>query len=425
MVKTLKIWKKGNTLKFFTSVFVLIISLLSLFQLFYFKYYLDKTVNTKVVNTLNLIETKLFDYVRFLENYYKVPFLPEFAELPESKGWLLDLVDFLEDLFKREKFISLALFYQKDLFLSWNYEESSLPFAKCEDRIVREESKLKAFKLSKIENREYCIYLTLDISYYYQTFIKYSLMVLFFNTLVLVIIFYLYHYAVKSEEKQREIERKLQAERELALLGRMAGTLAHELRNSLNNLFLILQTGFSDHSMQRDYQGKLHGEIKRILDWTQDILLFHKSINLQPTFFSGETLLYDLKLFAATLQSYKTFIFEVKGEIKELWGDSFWLKKALENLIKNAFDAIEKEGVIKITVNRSKDNFVIEIYDNGPPIDPQIQEKIFDPFFTTKKEGFGLGLYLVKKIMEAHHGRIEIENLPEGGKIFRLIWKPL
>ncbi|MCS7199808.1 MAG: ATP-binding protein [Caldimicrobium sp.] len=425
MLKELNFWKHKKPLKTLTIIFLIIISFINLFQLLYFKYYLDRTINTKVNNTLNLIETKLFDYVKFLENYYKIPFLPEFAELPESKGWLLDLVDFLEDIFKREKFLSLALFYQRELFLSWNYDEDSSPFSKCENRLIREGTLLKALKLSKVESREYCIYLTLDISTYYHSFIQYALMVMFLFTLVLVIVLYLYYYATKSEERQREFERRLQAERELALLGRMAGTLAHELRNSLNNLFLILQTSGQEMINLKVYETQLHQEIKRILDWTQDILLFHKNINLQPFYFEVDTLASDLKLISASLQTKKPFIFEVNSEVDKLWGDPFWIKKALENLIKNALDAIHKEGIIKVTFKKLKDNFVLEVFDNGQPIEPEIKEKIFDPFFTTKKEGFGLGLYLVKKIIEAHNGKIEIENIAEGGKIFRLLWKPL
>ncbi|MFN3407277.1 MAG: ATP-binding protein, partial [Caldimicrobium sp.] len=96
-----------------------------------------------------------------------------------------------------------------------------------------------------------------------------------------------------------------------------------------------------------------------------------------------------------------------------------------ENLIKNSLQAIDEKGIIKINLKEENGSYVAEIYDNGKPIPEEIKRYIFEPFFTTKKEGFGLGLYLVKKIIEAHNGKIEIENLSECGKIFRLKWKPL
>ncbi|GEM_PF-967087 len=424
-MSSFKLWRDRRPLKLLTFLFIVIISFFTIFQVSYFKVYLDNTVETKVYNSLNLIETRLFDYVKFLENYYKIPFLPEFAELPESKGWLLDLIDFLQDIFKRERLEALAIFYQKELFLSWNFKETAFPFKRCEDKIRREGNQLFALKISKIEGREYCIFLNLDVSYYQHTFLKYLLLILFFYVFVIVIILYLFHYASKSEERQREIERKLQAERELALLGRMAGTIAHELRNSLNNLFLLLQTGCESGTKSPSYQETLSKEIKRILEWTQDVLLFHKSIQLQPTYFEVEPLLYELRLLAATLQTNKAFTFELDCQVEKLWGDAFWLKKALENLLKNAHQAIELNGVIRLTLKQRKETFYIELFDNGPPIPLELQNQIFEPFFTTKKEGFGLGLYLVKKIIEAHHGQIEIENLATGGKIFRLSWKAL
>ncbi|MFN4196933.1 MAG: sensor histidine kinase [Caldimicrobium sp.] len=407
-------------LAFFTFIFIAFFTFFTLFQIFYFKYYLETTLKGKVDSTLNQVETKLSDYIKFLENFYKIPFMSEFAELPESKGWLLELVNSLEELFKREKLISLAIFYNNEPFLTWNYRKELHTSKICDSNYIKKGSILIATKTTSLENKNYCIYFSLDVSYYQKTFRNYTLMVLFLYLLTLVMVLYLFYRFNEAEERKREVEKSLQAEKELALLGRMAATLAHELRNSLNNLSLLLQT--QDQSTVS--KEKLLEELKGLLEWTQEILLFHKDIKIEPYFFNPEMLLYELKFMAAN-SGKKVAELKVENQVKTLWGDPFWIKKALENLIKNSLQVIDENGIIKIHLREENGSYVAEIYDNGKPISEELKKNIFEPFFTTKKEGFGLGLYLVKKIIEAHNGKVEIENLPECGKIFRLKWKPL
>jgi signal transduction histidine kinase len=94
------------------------------------------------------------------------------------------------------------------------------------------------------------------------------------------------------------------------------------------------------------------------------------------------------------------------------------------NLIHNAIQAMEGKGKLEIVV-REQDNYVIvQVTDSGCGIPPEIQERIFEPFFTTKPlgEGSGLGLDIVKKIVNKHEGRIEVESVP-GETTFR-VWLP-
>ncbi|MFN3568605.1 MAG: hypothetical protein ACK4UR_06855, partial [Caldimicrobium sp.] len=159
-----------TSLALLTFIFVAFFTFFTLFQIFYFKYYLETSLRGKVDSTLNQVETKLSDYIKFLENFYKIPFMPEFAELPESKGWLLELVNSLEELFKRERLLSLAIFYNNEPFLTWNYRKELLAPKRCETSYVKKGSTLIATKTSYIENKNYCIYLSLDVSYYQKTF---------------------------------------------------------------------------------------------------------------------------------------------------------------------------------------------------------------------------------------------------------------
>ncbi|RHX83090.1 PAS domain-containing protein [Leptospira stimsonii] len=91
------------------------------------------------------------------------------------------------------------------------------------------------------------------------------------------------------------------------------------------------------------------------------------------------------------------------------------------NLIYNSLQAMQFKGKITIRLKKLKDELMVEVKDNGPGIPSEIQERIFEPFFTTKApgEGSGLGLDIVKKIVQKHEGRIELESVP-GMTSFRI-----
>jgi signal transduction histidine kinase len=92
------------------------------------------------------------------------------------------------------------------------------------------------------------------------------------------------------------------------------------------------------------------------------------------------------------------------GELNQVW----------TNLIDNAIDAMDKNGILKITSEHDKEFLVIKIIDNGPGIPEEIQSMIFDPFFSTKKfgEGTGLGLDIVQRILSKHQAQIKVKSRP-------------
>lgn len=94
----------------------------------------------------------------------------------------------------------------------------------------------------------------------------------------------------------------------------------------------------------------------------------------------------------------------------------------IENLIKNALDALEGKGTIEIKAARMQDNLMIDITDNGKGMEPATVEKAFDTGFTTKKRGWGMGLALTRRIVEQYHkGKISIRwSEPGKGSSFRI-----
>jgi signal transduction histidine kinase len=96
-------------------------------------------------------------------------------------------------------------------------------------------------------------------------------------------------------------------------------------------------------------------------------------------------------------------------------GDENALRRAISNLVKNALEAQGARGEIVLRTSRVDDTAVIEVLDAGPGIPLDAHERIFDPGFSTKGRGSGIGLFMVRSIIDRHHGTITLESRPEGG----------
>jgi signal transduction histidine kinase len=95
------------------------------------------------------------------------------------------------------------------------------------------------------------------------------------------------------------------------------------------------------------------------------------------------------------------------------------------NLLRNAIEACQEHGVapdvrVEGTIDRAQAVARVTVQDNGPGVDADAREKVFRPFFTTKKDGTGLGLALVQKIIVTHNGRIHVASGPNGGASFQV-----
>jgi signal transduction histidine kinase len=401
-------------LSFLATLFILIIFVSFFLQVAYFNHFIHQRLEESVESTFKVFQGKVSDYIDLLETIYQIEFIPEFGELAESKGLLAELVDLLNEPTKRVKVTELGVFSQGKPFLTWHYTQTNLDVKACQPTRIKNGALLTVMRPIKTDKYNLCGVLSFDISYHREVILTHALFAGVISLLNLFVVIYLTIRALKSEVSRINAQKKLQAERDLALLGRMASSFAHELRNSLNRVFLELQ-GLGVPTTNTF----LFEEIKKMLQWLEDILLFQKEIKIKAEVFKAEDFLLEAQLFFAGLNK-KGVNFYVESKVEEVCGDRFWLKKALENLLKNAFEASKEGGTIKVSLNKEVENFVLEVFDDGEPL-PSSSDKLFEPFFTTKREGFGLGLYLVKKVAEAHGGVVKI--IPqEGGKTFQLSW---
>jgi signal transduction histidine kinase len=100
--------------------------------------------------------------------------------------------------------------------------------------------------------------------------------------------------------------------------------------------------------------------------------------------------------------SDKIYLFGYEAKIYQIWS----------NIIKNALDAMKSRGVISIHATETEEHITVKISNDGPQIPEKIRDRIFDKFFTTKDEsaGTGLGLNIVKQVMDEHRGEISLET---------------
>jgi signal transduction histidine kinase len=96
------------------------------------------------------------------------------------------------------------------------------------------------------------------------------------------------------------------------------------------------------------------------------------------------------------------------------------LRRVFLNLIQNAADAMPKGGTVLLTGQRTATQVQLCVQDTGSGIPAELLEQVFEPLYTTKPGGTGLGLYIVKEIVEAHGGRITVESVAGEGTIFTI-----
>lgn len=222
--------------------------------------------------------------------------------------------------------------------------------------------------------------------------------------------------AVDITERKRSEEMRHRTE-QLATLGRLAATVAHEINNPLeaiNNVLHLLKPKFSDlDTLALIDVGQQ--EVRRIAEIASATLRFAREAP-QPTKLKLRDLIEGVvAIFAGRLRVRGIQLstsFTTAGEMVAAPGE---LRQIIANLIGNAMEAIERGGTLRLHLHDSRIDgraaFRITISDDGPGIPAGIRAHIFEPFFTTKGEsGTGLGLYIVRELVESYEGRLHLRT---------------
>jgi PAS domain S-box-containing protein len=211
----------------------------------------------------------------------------------------------------------------------------------------------------------------------------------------------------------------------MAALGEMSSGLAHELRNSVAAIVgfgkLLKKMALPDEKAVNIVDTVI-AESLATEEMLSRFLNFARPLRLSPIVFDIAALLDECLKQCEDLKQGKNieFAVEKRGNIPNLIGDPLLLKTAFSNLIINAFQAIPESGRIKVVIDYhgEEKKLLIAINDTGVGIAPDDLPKIFNPFFTTKDTGTGLGLALVKKIITAHNGTIDVSSILREGSSF-------
>jgi len=224
--------------------------------------------------------------------------------------------------------------------------------------------------------------------------------------------------------QQRLIQRE-----KLASLGEMAAGVAHEIRNPLGGIKMatsLLSSGaVNGDAISREMAHTILSGIAEIDAIISDLLDYARETRLDRQEYPlGRIVASVLELTGAAGDERGVQVV-ASGLDLELVAlvDGQRLRQALVNVVKNAREAVERRPRPRVDVSLylRGPTAVVEVSDNGSGIAPEHRDKLFLPFFTTKPTGTGLGMAIVKKIMDLHGGEIEIDSTPQRGTTVRLV----
>lgn len=249
------------------------------------------------------------------------------------------------------------------------------------------------------------------------------------------------------------MERELRQSERLAAVGEMAARMAHEIRNPLaaiSGSVQVLQGAASDENPDPE-QARLMGivvrEVDRLNQLISDFLRYSRPAPIKPEPVRLASLVEEIAEMSESEGGSDLEIFLELDREAVVMADSSQLKAVVWNLWNNAKEAMDASGRLSVRVHRidgdvSQDRrsvgrneqgmgpglervtvqtVVLEIEDTGPGIGVEEQAMIFEPFFTTKRDGTGLGLATVRRIVEQHGGMIEVSSAEGSGACFRVL----
>jgi two-component system, sensor histidine kinase FlrB len=218
-----------------------------------------------------------------------------------------------------------------------------------------------------------------------------------------------------------QLEEQLQRKDRLAAMGELIGRIAHEIRNPLGSVELfasLLQRDLNEHEPTQRYAQQISQAVRLMDGLLANLLLYMRPMHLTRAWHDTESLLNDsIKLAAHAIAKVPVNIrMDISREVPLIWCHDGQLKQVVVNLVVNAVQAMPNGGELGISLFREPVQTLgssavrLTVRDSGMGIDPAHRSRLFDPFFTTKDEGTGLGLAIVHSIVDAHHGRIDVES---------------
>jgi signal transduction histidine kinase len=234
-------------------------------------------------------------------------------------------------------------------------------------------------------------------------------------------------------EKRKQLEEtyiELSKQERMAEIGNFSMMIAHELKNPLGiikgSVDIIAKEGVKAQ-VSRTMMEYIQDEVKRLNRLVEDFLSFARPNPAHKSFVDINQVIHKI-VNLIPLPEFKekdiTLTVKLEPEIPEINVDEHQIYQTLVNIFNNAIQAISQKGEITIKTEHEQEGISITFIDTGVGISDEEKGKVFEPFFTKKQSGTGLGLAVVKKIIDNHKGKITITDREGGGTVFSL-WLPM
>jgi signal transduction histidine kinase len=231
---------------------------------------------------------------------------------------------------------------------------------------------------------------------------------------------------LRDLESMEEIESELELSRRMAAIGRLTSGVAHEVKNPINAIVVhleLLRNKLGDaNAPGLRHLEVIDAEIRRLDRVVQTLVDFSRPVELQLHEQDLRGVIGDLLALATEELSTRNVILIDHMPAKAVMAnvDADLLKQAALNVIENGAQAMPEGGRLEVSLETDRKSAIIRISDEGVGIPDEIRDRIFDLYFTTKSGGSGIGLAMTYRILQLHHGGIEVQSREDRGTEFML-----
>jgi len=230
----------------------------------------------------------------------------------------------------------------------------------------------------------------------------------------------------KLRDRERAVQKHLRETERLVAMGKAVSGLAHDLKTPLiaiGGISRLVQKNLGENSPCRGKLDIIVEETQRLERMVKEMLDFSGPLELHRSEEDINKLVSQCLAIISDLAQERKVKVQSQSSLNLPLGsfDPLRMKQVLINLLINAIEASPEGETVMINSYQKRKTLIIDVSDRGRGIAIDKKEEIFFPFFTTKKDGTGLGLPIVKKIVEAHQGYLEVLQNPEKGATFRVM----
>jgi signal transduction histidine kinase len=227
-------------------------------------------------------------------------------------------------------------------------------------------------------------------------------------------------------DRERAHQKRLRENERLTAMGQAMSALAHDMRTPLiaiTGLSRLVQKRVCEDSLSCEKLKIIMKEAQRLDNMVNEMLDFSRPLELHASEDNIDELLGQCLEITRDVAQKKQVKLRSDSSLNSPFHffDAVRMKQAFINLLTNAIEASPENETVIVSSHRKGRELIVDVSDRGCGISSDDREKVFSPFFTTKNGGTGLGLSITKKIVEAHHGRLEIFDNVEKGVTFRVV----